>query len=477
MPPERNKKLDAVVDTVLEKFEDEELSRRFYLLGHDIADPLTKKHEEVLTYEEKFKILAEKYPKYVLVNFCDYESQPWAENILKIAAYKAVEKYPQIVLSNHKFYPQSWVKDIIEIAAEKAAEQDPKNVLKFVGDSYLGPFRKEVIKIAAHKVAKEDPESALRHRYLYKELDNEEEFAKKLIGNIGIMERVAKENPKVFLDFFNKRVFANQRDWKPLDGYAYKYPWAKLIFKKTVKKIVGNKDIMEQIAKEYPKEALAYFKFEFHGGYKNEAWVEDVIKMAFDNLSLEDGDAFCTFLNGLYEYRIDEALAKDIMERRAEKDPSLPSEYLHMYYFDDIDGTQTDEAPDWLEGVIKKVFGNKDLMELMAKDDQYFLEDNYDKFKNEAWAEDVIKRAVDKVAKENPQHLAVIYSRDKLFWKKFIKIENRIHEIVEGENLTKIAGKYNTSIELIKVENNLKSDRIYAGEKLKIPVFSSAHHY
>lgn len=50
-----------------------------------------------------------------------------------------------------------------------------------------------------------------------------------------------------------------------------------------------------------------------------------------------------------------------------------------------------------------------------------------------------------------------------------IETENSvIHEIQFGDTLGKIAKKYNTTIDLIKKANGLKSNRIYAGRKLKV---------
>ena len=43
------------------------------------------------------------------------------------------------------------------------------------------------------------------------------------------------------------------------------------------------------------------------------------------------------------------------------------------------------------------------------------------------------------------------------------------YKVKSGDNLGKIAKKYGVTIKAIKAKNNLKSDRIYAGQKLKIP--------
>ena len=43
------------------------------------------------------------------------------------------------------------------------------------------------------------------------------------------------------------------------------------------------------------------------------------------------------------------------------------------------------------------------------------------------------------------------------------------HIVERGDYLSTIARKYKTSVNKIKVENSLKSDRIYVGQKLTIP--------
>jgi membrane-bound lytic murein transglycosylase D len=45
----------------------------------------------------------------------------------------------------------------------------------------------------------------------------------------------------------------------------------------------------------------------------------------------------------------------------------------------------------------------------------------------------------------------------------------RTHRVRSGENLTRIARRYGVSIQSIKRANNLRSDRIYAGKRLRIP--------
>ncbi len=45
----------------------------------------------------------------------------------------------------------------------------------------------------------------------------------------------------------------------------------------------------------------------------------------------------------------------------------------------------------------------------------------------------------------------------------------QIHVVKSGETLSGIANKYNTTVDAIKKANNLKSNKIYVGQKLKIP--------
>ncbi len=44
-----------------------------------------------------------------------------------------------------------------------------------------------------------------------------------------------------------------------------------------------------------------------------------------------------------------------------------------------------------------------------------------------------------------------------------------IHEVKPGDTLTRIAHQHNVSVKAIRSANNLKTDRIHAGQKLKIP--------
>lgn len=45
----------------------------------------------------------------------------------------------------------------------------------------------------------------------------------------------------------------------------------------------------------------------------------------------------------------------------------------------------------------------------------------------------------------------------------------RIHKVRRGENLSKIAARYGTTVKKIKLANNLKNDNIQAGQRLSIP--------
>lgn len=52
--------------------------------------------------------------------------------------------------------------------------------------------------------------------------------------------------------------------------------------------------------------------------------------------------------------------------------------------------------------------------------------------------------------------------------------ESVVHEVVGGDTLTRIAKKYNTTVDIIKKANSLNSDMIMVGQRLKVPtsVFS-----
>lgn len=46
--------------------------------------------------------------------------------------------------------------------------------------------------------------------------------------------------------------------------------------------------------------------------------------------------------------------------------------------------------------------------------------------------------------------------------------ESTVHEVKPGDSLGKIAGQYGTTVELIKISNNLQSDIIRVGQKLRV---------
>ena len=50
----------------------------------------------------------------------------------------------------------------------------------------------------------------------------------------------------------------------------------------------------------------------------------------------------------------------------------------------------------------------------------------------------------------------------------------QIYVVKSGDNLTKIAEKYGTTPKAIKAANDLTTDRITVGQKLKIPKASTA---
>jgi LysM repeat protein len=51
---------------------------------------------------------------------------------------------------------------------------------------------------------------------------------------------------------------------------------------------------------------------------------------------------------------------------------------------------------------------------------------------------------------------------------------SNVHVVKAGENLTKIAKLHGTSLKAIREANNLKSDRVVVGQKLKLPATNSA---
>ena len=54
-----------------------------------------------------------------------------------------------------------------------------------------------------------------------------------------------------------------------------------------------------------------------------------------------------------------------------------------------------------------------------------------------------------------------------LLFSNIVTPESELHTVVPGDSLAKIAGRYSTTVELIKRANNLKSDVIMPGMKLK----------
>lgn len=52
--------------------------------------------------------------------------------------------------------------------------------------------------------------------------------------------------------------------------------------------------------------------------------------------------------------------------------------------------------------------------------------------------------------------------------------KQQIHSVRKGENLSKIAARYGVTVNAIRVANNLKSDGLQIGQKLKIPAKSNA---
>ncbi len=86
------------------------------------------------------------------------------------------------------------------------------------------------------------------------------------------------------------------------------------------------------------------------------------------------------------------------------------------------------------------------------------------------------KESYEKIVAENPDfdQIASVQKEleqvnmDIIFSNQEIADRTVIHEIKAGDTLGKIAKQYNTAVELIKRSNNLKSDTIRLGQKLRI---------
>lgn len=57
----------------------------------------------------------------------------------------------------------------------------------------------------------------------------------------------------------------------------------------------------------------------------------------------------------------------------------------------------------------------------------------------------------------------------KILFSKLIDKSSKEYKVVSGDSLSKIANKYNTTVELLKKSNSLSSDLIRIGQKLKVP--------
>ena len=79
--------------------------------------------------------------------------------------------------------------------------------------------------------------------------------------------------------------------------------------------------------------------------------------------------------------------------------------------------------------------------------------------------------SVSELAKiNNIENVDLIYAGNKLKIPKNKEESYIIYKIKKGDNLTKIAKKYNTSIKKLAELNNIKDvNKIYAGKTLKIP--------
>jgi LysM repeat protein len=67
----------------------------------------------------------------------------------------------------------------------------------------------------------------------------------------------------------------------------------------------------------------------------------------------------------------------------------------------------------------------------------------------------------------NQVNLQIVKQNDVYQPSEHTEMEQRVHTVVKGESLMRIARKYNTTVEDLKELNNLKTNLIYPGQKLK----------
>ena len=193
MAPERNKKLDAVVGNILKETQNKELAERLKSLFEDIAESLIKTPEEVSSYGEQFKAIAEKYPLLAFKHFHKYEDQDWAEDVMRIANKK---------IKNLKIILQEKFLDF----SEGEIEVDGKNMQIIFGDS-------APVKIPLNL----DIGSVFRAVYscgyepidLSDELERRSKLTRKKTKEGGKEKLASKE--KIFIDNMVEKI--NKKDW------------------------------------------------------------------------------------------------------------------------------------------------------------------------------------------------------------------------------------------------------------------------
>lgn len=125
-------------------------------------------------------------------------------------------------------------------------------------------------------------------------------------------------------------------------------------------------------------------------------------------------------------------------------------------YFEQIDiGSQIDLA------TVAKISG-------LTMDEVYTLNPGFNRWATDPNGPHRILVPVDK-AKDFRQKLAILPKSERITWKQ--------HKIRQGESLSQIAARYQTSVSALKATNRLKNSRIRAGKSLLIPTAQKASKY
>lgn len=113
---------------------------------------------------------------------------------------------------------------------------------------------------------------------------------------------------------------------------------------------------------------------------------------------------------------------------------------------------QVQETPDSLAMLVSKVKGYEDAGDLLkAKAVYQQMISEYPNSKEvQSWQRKVEDNNIKMMFSPNVNGYSVLY------------------EIKAGDNLTKIASEFNTTIELIKISNNISDDKIFPGKKIKV---------